>query len=126
MKHIRENYSWIIDGLEVFLVGWLFLTTDHFIDKFEHTPVFITYFDDPPFSIALILIGTYIILSCFGYLTNSKKEIIVFLLSFIWTFYFIIFLIHDLSAPVFVPRFDTTIAMCLVIRTFCDSHWGRS
>jgi len=96
----------------------------NFIDRPPTTPPFITHVDDPPFAIALIIVGLYVMFSCLGYLDKSAKDIIIFILLFIWTFYLIIFMIHDFTSPVFMPKFTTIFILFIVVRILFEAFWS--
>ncbi|KRK83477.1 hypothetical protein [Companilactobacillus bobalius] len=111
--------------METLALGLIFLGTGNFIDRPSAAPTFIATVDDPPFAIALIIIGLYVMFSCLGVLTKSVKDIIVFLLLFVWTFYLIIFAIHDFNAPVLMPKFTTIFILFIDIRILFEAFWSE-
>lgn len=127
MTILKKNRFWFIKGLETLSLGLIFLGTAHYIDQPPRAPLFITYVDDPIFAISLVIIGTYSMLICTSLNVNKRlKSIMIFSLLFIWTFYFVIFLIHDFMAPTFFPHFDTLITFYIVISTWLEVFWGDS
>lgn len=110
--------------METFALGLLFISNGNFIDRPPSAPPFIANVDDPPFAIALIIIGLYVMFSCFDELRKSNKDLIVFLLLFVWTFYLIIFSIHDLTAPVLLPKFKTIFILFINIRILLEAFWS--
>lgn len=125
MKHLKKNHFWLLTGMETFALGLLFITNNNYIDKPPSAPLFITNVDDPPFAIALIIIGAYVMFSCFDYLHESNKGLIVFLLLFVWTFYLVIFSIHDFTSPIFIPKFTTIFILFIVIRILFEAFWSN-
>ena len=111
--------------METLALGLIFLGNNNFIDRPSAAPVFITTVDDPPFALALIVIGLYVMISCLGVLKKPVKEIIVFLLLFVWTFYLIIFAIHDIDAPIIMPNFDTIFISFIDIRILFEAFWSE-
>jgi len=124
LKYLKQNHFWFITGAETFTLGIIFILTGNFIDRPPNAPGFIANVDDPPFAIALIIIGLYVMFSCFDELRKSNKELIVFLLLFVWTFYLIIFSIHDLTAPVLLPKFTTLFILFINIRILLEAFWS--
>ncbi|CAJ2235097.1 hypothetical protein CPR18618_PPKEINIP_00922 [Companilactobacillus paralimentarius] len=125
MRYLKKNHSWFLTGMETVALGLIFLGTGNFIDRPASAPAFITTVDDPPFAIALMIIGLYVMFSCLGVLKKPVKEIIVFLLLFIWTFYLIIFAIHDINAPTLMPNFDTIFILFIDIRILFEAFWSE-
>lgn len=125
MKYLKKNHSWFLTGMETVALGLIFLGSGNFIDRPSAAPAFITTVDDPPFAIALMIIGLYVMFSCLGVLAKPVKEIIVFLLLFVWTFYLIIFAIHDINAPTLMPNFDTIFILFIDIRILFEAFWSE-
>lgn len=125
MKYLKKNHSWFLTGMETLALGLIFLGNNNFINRPSSALTFITVVDDPPFAIALMIIGLYVMFSCLGVLKKPVKEIIVFLLLFVWTFYLIIFVIHDIDAPVLMPRFTTIFILFIDIRILCEAFWSE-
>lgn len=121
MRYLRKNHFWFLTGFEVFALGILFLETDDFIGR---PPDFITNIDAPQIAIALVLVGLYSMIASCGKLKGSVRDIVVFILLFIWSFYFIMFLIHDLAAPVMIPHFSTVFTFFIVIRILFEAFWS--
>lgn len=111
--------------METLALGLIFLGTGNFIDRPSAAPAFIITVDDPPFSIALMIIGLYVMFSCLRDLKKPVKEIIVFLLLFVWTFYLIIFAIHDIDAPTVMPGFTTIFISFIDIRILFEAFWSE-
>lgn len=124
MKYVRENRFWTITGFETFILGMLFGLENNFIDQPPHMPVFVKAVDDPPFAIMLMIVGFYVtLISVSKHFTESNKAVVTFTLLFIWTFYFIIFLIHDIVGPFTIPRYTTIITGFIVLRVMVESIW---
>jgi hypothetical protein len=124
LKYLKLNHFWFLTGAETFTLGLIFIFTDNFIDLPPNAPDFIASVDDPPFSIALFIIGLYVMFSCFHYMYKSNKDLIVFILLFVWTFYLIIFSIHDFSAPVLMPQFTTSFIFFIDVRILFEAFWS--
>lgn len=126
MKHIRENRFWIITGLETFVLGLLFALENNFIDAPPHMPTFVRVVDDPPFAIVLMIIGFYVfVVSSTQRLDIATYTVINFILTSFWTFYFIIFMIHDITGPFLVPRYTTVMTGFIVFRIMGESFLGQ-
>jgi len=124
LKYLKRNHFWFLTGMETFALGLLFASNANFIDRPPTTPPFIASVDDPPFAIALILVGLYTMFSCFDVLHHSTKDVITFILLFVWTFYLVIFSIHDFTSPVFMPKFTTVFILFIVIRILFEAFWS--
>ena len=125
MKFLKQNHFWFLTGAETFTWGLIFIFSGTFIDRPPNAPGFIANVDDPPFAIALLIIGLYVMFSCFDYLHKSNKDLIVFILLFVWTFYLIIFSIHDFSAPILMPKFTTLFIFFIDIRILLEAFWSN-
>lgn len=122
MKIIKENRSWIITGLETFTLGLLFALENNFIDQPPHMLNFVRLVDDPPFAITLMIIGFYVtVYSLTQHYGKATKAVVTFVLLFLWTFYFIIFLIHDITGPFTIPRYTTIVTGFIVVRIMGDA-----
>lgn len=124
LGYLKKNRSWFLTGMETFALGLLFIANGNFIDRPPSAPPFIASVDDPPFAIALILVGLYTMFSCFDILHHSRKELITFVLLFVWTFYLVIFSIHDFTSPIFMPKFTTIFILFIVIRILFEAFWS--
>ncbi|MQS52181.1 hypothetical protein [Companilactobacillus mishanensis] len=126
MKHIRVNRFWVISGLETFILGLLFALENNFIDQPPHMPKFVSLVDNPPFAIMLMIVGFYVCMTaCTHYFSQSTRSVVTFILLFIWTFYFIIFLIHDVTGPFLIPRYTTVITGFIVLRVMSEAMWSK-
>lgn len=125
MGYLKKNRFWFLTGMETFALGLLFIANENFIDRPPNAPQFIASVDDPPFAISLIIIGLYVMFSCFDTLHHSVKDIIVFLLLFVWTFYLIVFSIHDFTSQVFIPKFTTIFILFIVVRILFEAFWSN-
>ena len=125
MKYVRENRFWTITGLETFILGMLLGLEDNFIVQPPHMPAFVKVVDDPPFAIVLMIVGFYVtLISVSKYFTEANKAVVTFTLLFIWTFYFVIFLLHDIVGPFTIPRYTTIITGFIVLRVMVEAVWG--
>jgi CHASE2 domain-containing sensor protein len=111
-------------GLETLILGLIFAITDNFMDRPPHSPEIISEVNKPIYSMILIFIGLFVVVVCNNELKGKLRLIVTFLLSFVWLFYSIIFLIHDLFAPVFVPHLDTILVCAVAIRITVEAMWG--
>lgn len=127
MKYVRENRFWTITGLETFILGMFFGLNNNFVGQPLHMPVFVKVVDDPPFAIVLMIVGFYVtLISMSKHFTEANKAVVTFVLLFIWTFYFIIFLLHDIVGPFTIPRYTTIITGFIVFRVMVEAVWGVS
>ena len=124
MKFLKQNHFWFLTGAETFTLGLIFIFSGNFIDRPPNAPGLITNVDDPPFAIALILVGLYTMFACFDILHHSRKELITFVLLFVWTFYLVIFSIHDFTSPIFMPKFTTIFILFIVVRILFEAFWS--
>ena len=97
--YFRLNRAWFINGLETLALGITMILSNNFIDR---PPDFVMHIDEPIFSIPVVTVGLYVIISSFHYLRGLNQKLVTFLPLFIWTFYFLMFLffeIHQFQRP---------------------------
>lgn len=124
----RINRSWFINGLETFALGITLMMSSHFIDR---PPDFVMHIDEPAFSIPVMLVGIYVVIASFNYLHGINQILVTFLPLFIWTFYFLMFLFHDIAMMQmlgmnrFSPDFTTMISFIIIIKILLEAFWSR-
>ncbi|APX72850.1 hypothetical protein M5C72_07030 [Companilactobacillus allii] len=125
MRYIRQNRLWFFTGLETLALGICFAMSDNFVDRPPHAPEIIDIVNKPFFAIVLILIGIFVSIMSNGPVDGKMRLIIIFLLSLVWVFYSIIFLIHDYYAPMFMPHLDTILIIFVATRITFESAWSN-
>jgi len=124
----RINRSWFINGLETLSLGITMILSNNFIDR---TPDFVMYIDEPVFSIPVMLVGMYVVASSFHYLHGINQILVTFLPLFIWTFYFLMFLFHDIAMMQvigivhFSPNFTTMISFIIIVKILLEAFWSN-
>lgn len=108
------------------MMGISFAVTNNFLDRPPHAPEIVTEINKPIYAMILIFVGLFTIVACNSEMTRKMRNLITFMLTFIWAFYSIIFLIHDSFAPVFVPHLDTILVLSVTLRITFESMWGDS
>lgn len=125
----RINQSWFINGLETLALGITLIMSNHFIDR---PPDFVMHIDELPFSIPIIAIGVYVMLASFHHLQGINQILVTFLPLFIWTFYFLMFLFHDIAMMQilginrFSPDFTTMISFIIIFKILLEAFWSKS
>lgn len=126
MDYLKHNRNWFLTGLETLMMGISFAVTNNFLDRPPHAPEIVTEINKPIYAMILIFVGLFTIVACNSEMTRKMRNLITFMLTFIWAFYSIIFLIHDSFAPVFVPHLDTILVLSVTLRITFESMWGDS
>ena len=126
MEHLKHNRNWFLTGLETLMLGIAFAVTNNFMDRPPHAPEIVSEVNKPIYAMILIFVGLFTIVACNGELKGKLRSLITFMLSFVWMFYSIIFLIHDSFAPVFMPHLDTILVLSVTLRITFESMWGDS
>lgn len=125
-QNIIKNRMWLVTAIETFILGCLFVLISNFVDDIPR-PSFdvLGMFDNPGFGIILIVIGaiTFLIALCDIHIFYLRR-IMVFLLTFVWSFYFVIFTIHDILGPHDMPEIITVFAFGMVLRLLVECLWG--
>lgn len=94
------------------------------MDRPPHSPYIVAEVNKPIYSIALIMIGIFTIVACSHRLSGKLLNVVTFMLSVVWMFYSLVFLIHDFYAPVFIPHLDTILVLAVTIRITIEALWG--
>ncbi|MQS44234.1 hypothetical protein [Companilactobacillus mishanensis] len=126
-ENLKYNYLWVISGLEVFILGMIFLSNNRYIDRPPHAPSFVSLVDDPPFAIFLMFFGGLVVAYTITHeLKGLPRDLVIFFLSFVWFFYFFIFAVHDITGPFNMPGLKTMISLCILLRTMGQAYWSTS
>lgn len=126
--YFRLNRAWFINGLETLALGITMILSNNFIDR---PPDFVMHIDEPIFSIPVVMVGLYVIISSFHYLCGLNQKLVTFLPLFIWTFYFLMFLFHDIAMMQvigivhFSPNFTTMISLIIIIKILLEALWSN-
>lgn len=125
---LRLNRDNFINGLATLALGITLIMSSHFIDR---PPDFVMHIDEPLFSIPVTIVGIYVILSSFHHLNGLNQKLVTFLPLFIWTFYFLMFLFHDMAMMQvigivhFSPNFTTMISFIIIIKILLEALWSN-
>lgn len=124
LEYLKHNRHWFLTGLETLSLGIVFTLSNNFMDRPPHSPYIVAEVNKPIYSIALIMIGIFTIVACSHRLSGKLLNVVTFMLSVVWMFYSLVFLIHDFYAPVFIPHLDTILVLAVTIRITIEALWG--
>ena len=125
---LRLNRDNFINGLATLALGITLIMSSHFIDR---PPDFVMHIDEPLFSIPVTIVGIYVIISSLHYIHGVNQSLVTVLPLFIWSFYFLMFIFHDiammqiLGMSRFSPDFTTMISFVIVIKILLEALWSK-
>ena len=127
MQLLKENKFWILTSLETIFLGLTFSDPKPYLKPIVGDPSWIGLVDIPPFSFALVLAGVVCLTMCLTPLSKFGLSIVTFILSLVWIFTSIVFIVHDINLPGFFiayPHIDTTLSTFVAIRITIEAVFG--
>ncbi|CAJ1189369.1 hypothetical protein CPEBRM1_ABPJDJAI_01139 [Companilactobacillus paralimentarius] len=127
MQLFKENRFWILTSLETIFLGLTFSNPKPYLKPIVGDPSWIGLVDIPPFSLALVLVGAVCLTICLTSLSKFDLSIVTFLLSLVWIFSSIVFIVHDINMPGFCiayPHIDATLSTFVAVRITIEAIFG--
>ena len=127
MQLFKENRFWILTSLETIFLGLALSNPKPYLKPIVGDPSWIGLVDIPPFSFALVLAGVVCLTMCLMPLSKIGLSTVTFLLSLVWIFSSIVFIVHDLNMPGFFvayPHIDAILSTFVAVRITIEAVFG--
>jgi len=127
MRLFKENRFWIMTSLETIFLGLAFSNPKPYLKHIKGDPSWIGLINIPVFSFSLTLVGVICLTMCMTPLSKIGSSFVTFLLSLVWIFTSIVFIVHDFNIADFTivyPHIDTTLSIFVALRITVEAIFG--
>ncbi|WP_223877136.1 hypothetical protein [Lactiplantibacillus pingfangensis] len=123
-KGIRKNYSLLITGVEIIMLGAFFVANSLRFDRPDLLNSLASHIDDPPFASIDIIVGTIIVMVAYFDIHHLIKWCYAGA-AFIWTIYGFAFMLQNVEVMGHAfRRLDCWLMFGIAIRVILESWAG--
>lgn len=124
LKNLKRNHSVLANGIELIILGSFFIVNSFRFNRPDFFNMIATHLDDPPFTVVLIIFGSYCVFVSIMNMKKLLKWCLIFS-TFVWTVYGGAFLIKNIElwgSP--FSNLDCWFMFAVAMRTILDAWAG--